>query len=177
MYPFVRMAKEIIKFRKAPPLGVDGVHVSHHRIWPWDLDFMMELNNGRTLSIYDLGRIPFALRAGLFRVLRQNGWGLTVAGSVLRYRRRMTVFERVEMQSRLLGWDARFVYIEQSMWKDGTCASHGIFRTAVTGKGRMVPTEAVLQALGLTDTSPSLPDWVAALFMADDSRPWPPTRV
>lgn len=178
MYPFIRLTKELIKFRKAPPLGLRDVHVSYHRIWPWDLDFMAELNNGRTLSIFDLGRIPFAMRSGLFGVLRKRKWGLTVAGSVVRYRRRLTNLERIEMQSRLLGWDHRFVYIEQSMWtRDGTCANHGIFRTALVGKGKMVPTDDILRELGVEDTSPALPDWVAALFAADDSRPWPPEKV
>lgn len=178
MYPFIRMAKELIKFRSAPALGLDDVHVSHHRIWPWDLDFMWELNNGRTLTVYDLGRMPLAMRSGLFAVLRKKGWGLTVAGSLLRYRRRLTIFTRIEMQSRLLGWDDRFIYLEQSMWmKDGTCASHGIFRTALVGDGRMVPTESVLRAMGREDTSPRLPDWVRNAFAADDTRPWPPERV
>lgn len=178
MYPFIRMVKEIVKFRNAAPLGIRDVHVSHHRVWPWDLDFMAELNNGRTLSIFDLGRIPFAMRSGLFRVLRARRWGLTVAGSIVRYRRRLTFMEKVEMQSRLLGWDHRFVYIEQSMWvKDGTCANHGIFRTALVANGRLVPTDDILTEFGIEDTSPDLPDWVAALFAADDSRPWPPARV
>ena len=178
MYPFIRLTKEMIKFRSAPPLGLRDVHVSHHRIWPWDLDIMYELNNGRTLSIFDLGRIPFAMRAGLFRVLKKRKWGLTVAGSVVRYRRRLTNLERIEMQSRLLGWDHRFIYIEQSMWtKDGTCANHGIFRTALVGKGKMVPTDDILKELGVEDTSPALPDWVAAMFAADDTRPWPPERI
>lgn len=178
MYPFIRLTKELIKYRNAPALGTWDVHVSHHRIWPWDLDMMSELNNGRTLSIFDLGRIPFAMRAGLFRALRRNKWGLTVAGSIVRYRKRLTNLEKIEMQSRLLGWDDRFIYIEQSMWtRDGTCANHGIFRTAIVGKGKMVPTDTVRQELGAGDDPRDLPDWVAALFAADDTRPWPPERI
>ena len=139
MYPFIRLAKELLKFRKAPRLGMWDVHVSHHRIWPWDLDMLMELNNGRTLSIFDLGRIPFAMRAGLFKALRSRKWSLSVAGSVVRYRKRLTNLQRIEMQSRLLGWDARFIYLEQSMWTaDGACANHGIFRTALVSNRRMV---------------------------------------
>ena len=51
--------------RRLPPLPVLGTHVSHHRCWPWDLDPWVELNNGRTLTLYDLGRIPMAQRTGL----------------------------------------------------------------------------------------------------------------
>lgn len=182
MYPFIRLTKEILKFRKAPALDVDGVHISHHRIWPWDLDFMAELNNGRTLSIFDLGRIPLAMRAGLFRALRKRKWGLTIAGSIVRYRVRLTNFQKIEMQSRLMGWDGRFIYIEQSMWtEDGQCANHGVFRTALVGKNAegkrgLVPTDVILRELGRDDVSPNLPDWVADLFAADDRRPWPPVK-
>ena len=54
MYPFLRMVKETWANRNAPPLGLTGTHVSHHICWPWDLDIWMELNNGRTLTLYDL---------------------------------------------------------------------------------------------------------------------------
>ena len=64
------------------------------------------------------------------------------------------------------------------MWtRDGTCANHGIFRTALVGNRRMVPTADVVAELGRTAEPRHLPDWVAALFAADDSRPWPPEKV
>ena len=74
LYPLIRFAKEMIKFRGAPPLGPMDAHVSTHRCWPWDLDPWIELNNGRTLTLYDLGRIPLASRTGLVPVLREKGW-------------------------------------------------------------------------------------------------------
>ncbi|MFZ1662651.1 MAG: thioeseterase, partial [Paracoccaceae bacterium] len=77
MYPFVRMVKEGWKFRTASALGLTDTHVSHHICWPWDLDMWVELNNGRTLTLYDLGRIPMAVRTGLIDVLRGNRWGIT----------------------------------------------------------------------------------------------------
>ena len=129
MYPVLRMAKEIWKFRNAPRLGPGDAHISHHRCWPHDLDFWLELNNGRTLTMMDLGRIPLVNRVGLTRAMRQNKWGMTVAGSSVRYRRRIRGFDRVEQRSRILGWDRRFFYIEQSMWSaDGVCANNGLFQ-------------------------------------------------
>ena len=65
MYPLIRFAKELVKFRNAPKLGPLDAHVSTHMCWPWDLDPWIELNNGRTLTLYDLGRIPLAVRTGL----------------------------------------------------------------------------------------------------------------
>ena len=177
MYPFIRMSKEIWKFRNAKPLALGEPHISYHRCWPHDLDFWMELNNGRTLTLYDLGRIPAARRNGLVRAIRENGWGLTVAGNTLRYRRRIRMFDRIEMRSRVLGWDHRFLYLEQSMWRmDGECANHALYRTAITSSDGIVPPERMARALGFPETSPELPDWVQAWIAADAQRPWPPQK-
>jgi len=178
MYPFMRMAWQLWKHRRAAPLPVTGCHLSRHVCLPWDIDLWCELNNGRTLTLYDLGRIPLALRTGLVGVLRRNGWGLTMAGASVRYRRRVRMFEVVEMRSRLVGWDARFIYIEQSMWQaSGDCANHILYRAAITDKGGIVPPGDVARALGIDPTPPAMPEWVAAWIEADAARPWPPMQV
>ncbi len=176
MYPFARMLKEMWKGHRAGPLPILGTHVSHHICWPWDLDLWAELNNGRTLTIYDLGRIPMAIRTGLWAVIRRKGWGITVAGNTTRYRRRVRMFDRLEMHSRCIGWDQRFLYMEQSMWKAGECTSHMLLRSAVTSKAGIVPPSEVLVAMGAEQDSPSLPRWVQAWIAADAERPWPPER-
>lgn len=176
MYPFFRMAKELWKFRNAPHLPLLGTHVSTHRCWPWDLDPWVELNNGRTLTIYDLGRIPLGIRTGLKAVLQANRWGLTVAGNTVRYRRRIRAFDVVTMHSRCVGWDHRFLYLEQSMWKGDDCTSHMILRSAITSPDGIIAPERVLAALGQPTESPPLPAFVQAWITAEATRPWPPNR-
>ena len=174
MYPFFRMAKELIVHRNAGPLGIGEPHVSQHICWPWDLDFWMELNNGRTLTLYDLGRIPLARRMGLIRALKENKWGLTVAGVSIRYRRRVRVFDRFELRSRGIGWDHRFFYLEQTMWKDGHALNNALYRTAVTSKDGIVDPALVAQAIGFQGESPPLPQWATEWISAESHRPWPP---
>jgi acyl-CoA thioesterase FadM len=176
MYPFFRMAKELWVHRNADPLPMLGTHRSHHRCWPWDLDPWIELNNGRTLTLYDLGRIPLAMRMGLAQVVKEQGWGLTVAGNTVRYRRRIRAFDRLEMTSRCIGWDGRFIYLEQSLWKGAECCSQQVIRNAVTSAAGIVAPERVLAALGQPGQSPPLPDWVQAWIAAEALRPWPPER-
>ena len=174
MYPFLRMAKELIVHRNAPPLPMGKAHISHHICWPWDLDFWFELNNGRTLTLYDLGRIPLAKRMGLIRAIKANKWGLTVAGTSVRYRRRVRMFQKFEIHSRALGWDNRFLYLEQSIWTKGHCANQALYRTAVTGPEGIVDPAKVAVAMGEDPQSPALPEWVENWIKADSSRPWPP---
>lgn len=177
MYPVARMIWQLWKYRNAPSLPLTGTHVSYHYCMPWDIDLWLELNNGRTLTLYDMGRIPLARRTGLAGMLRRKRWGLTMAGASVRYRRRIRIFDRVEMRSRALGWDDRFVYIEQSMWRrDGICANHILYRSAITEKGGIVAPAQALAELGAEMEPPDLPEWVKAWIAADAVRPWPPVK-
>jgi acyl-CoA thioesterase FadM len=174
MYPYFRMAKEMWKHRSSDKLAPAEPHISYHICWPQDLDAWMELNNGRTLTLMDLGRIPLISRCGITGVMTRKGWRMTVAGNTLRYRKRVVPFQRLEMRSRLLGWDRRFFYIEQSTWQpDGECANHALYRSAVTGPDGIVAPSEVMHELGY-ETSLDLPEWVNAWIEADAQRPWPP---
>ncbi len=176
MYPVVRMLKELALHARADTLPPWGTHVSSHICWPWDLDLWMELNNGRTLTLFDLGRMPLAWRNGMVSAMRRNGWGITVAGVSVRYRQRIRLFDRVEMRSRGVGHDGRFIYVDQTMWKGETCTTQALIRSAVTSKEGIVAPERVLEAMGADTASPELPDWVAAWIAAEAKRPWPPVR-
>ena len=174
MYPVVRLGIELALAARAPRLPVDGVHVSRHTCWPWDIDPWMELNNGRTLTLYDLGRVPLAARTGLVKAVRANGWGLAVAGTSIRYRRRVRAFDRITMRSALVGHDARFLYVHQAMLRDGEPVSSALIRSAVSSRDGIVPPDRVLAAMGAAGWQRPLPDWIAAWTEAEAKRPWPP---
>jgi acyl-CoA thioesterase FadM len=175
MYPFARLFWQFWRHRNDPPRNLMDEHVSHHICWPWDLDFWAELNNGRTLTLYDLGRVPAGRRNGLFTVLRAQRWGLAVAGASVRYRKRVVAFDRLVMRSRTVGWDDRFIYVEQSMWKsNGDCSSHVLIRSAITSANGMVAPDRLAALLGWQGPRPPLPDWVTGWIAADALRPWPP---
>lgn len=174
MYPMIRLIREYIRCRRDPPLEPGGVHVMHLRCLPWDLDMWMELNNGRTLTLYDIGRIALARRTGLIAVLKRRGWGLTMAGASVRFRKRVRVFDRLEVRSVTVGRDARFFYMEQSMWRGGEATSSILYRVAVTDRNGIVDTGEVASELGDPAWNPPLPQWVAEWTRAETHRPWPP---
>jgi acyl-CoA thioesterase FadM len=175
MYPFARLAWQLRAARALPPLPLMGTHESRHICWPWDLDVFGELNNGRTLTLYDLGRIPWFGRIGLDAVLRREGWAVAIVGASVRWRRRVHAMERLTMKTRALGWDARFLYSEQSLWKaNGECASHALIRAACSTRAGIVPAARVLAALGHEEPSPPMPPWVEEWIAAEAHRPWPP---
>jgi acyl-CoA thioesterase FadM len=174
VYPLFRFRAELRRAARMPRLGLDEAHVSRHTCLPWDIDPWRELNNGRTLTLYDIGRIALLVRTGLDAVLKREGWGAAVAGASVRYRRRVRAWERFTMRSLCVGRCERFFYFHQTMWKGEEAASSLLIREAVTADG-IVPTDRVMAACGQPDWHPALPAWVAAWHEADGRRPWPPT--
>lgn len=134
----------------------------------------MEMNNGRHLTLYDLGRFDLAVKTGLWRTLKEEKWGLVVAGSSVRFRKRIFAFQKVIMKTQLIGVDHRWFYIQQSMEVNGEPCSTALFRTGVTEKGRTVLSDRVSKAMGHPDFSLAPPAWVQAWIDADNTRPWPP---
>ena len=174
MYPFLRLAKVLFIGSKRLPLGPDDTSIVPMLTWPWDCDIFFEMNNGRHLTLFDLGRFDYGARCGLLPLLKKKKWGLVVAGSTIRYRKRLLPFQRYDMHTRLIGRDKRWFYFAQKTVRGGDVCSAALVRTAVTKEGSILPTQEVAEALGYPDWMPDLPSWVRAWIDADDSRPWPP---
>ena len=177
MYPFIRMAKELFVNKSAQNLSVGEIHESFHICWPWDLDFWFELNNGRALTLYDLGRIPFSGKSGFSRVIFKNRWSMTMAGANVRYRKRIRAFDRIKMQTRTVCWDDRFLYIEQCMWNSkDECAGHIIYRAAFVGKDGIIDPQRIFDEIKLKQQSPKMPEWLRGWVDSEKKRPWPPMQ-
>lgn len=173
MYPFIRLLTTSIRAAKAGTVNVGDVCESKITCMPWDIDMFLEMNNGRVLTLYDLGRFDLAIRTGLAKVLKANRWGLVVAGCSVRYRRRIRMFDKVTMRTQLVACEGRWFYIEQSMWVDGQPASSILLRTGVTAKGKAIDSEEVMHAMN-ADWKPETSAWVRSWIDSDNNRPWPP---
>ena len=145
------------------------------RCMPWDLDIFMEMNNGRVLTLYDLGRFDLSTRTGLGDALKEKGWGFAVAGSTTRYRKRVKLFDEITMYTRLVAIEDRWFYMKQSMWVKGQPVSSVLLRTAVTSKQGIVPSREVLEYMGEKDWKPEPDGWTKAWIDSEEERPWPPT--
>jgi len=174
MYPLTRLLSTSVRSQFSKPLKFDDQCTTIFWCRPWDLDMFMEMNNGRVLSLYDLGRFDLSIRSGLWSTLRENRWGLVVAGSTIQYRKRVRMFDRVTMKTQLEYIDDKWMYLRQSMWVRGKPASSVIIRSAVTEKGRLVSPERVRKALNAEDLAPVPSEWLKSWIESEKQRPWPP---
>jgi acyl-CoA thioesterase FadM len=176
MYPYLRSARVLLSAWLGSPLDFDGESVVHTRVWPGDIDVFGELNNGRQLTLMDMGRFDLAVRSGFLRTVHRQGWGLAVGGASVRFRHRINLFTPIRLRSRVVGHDERWFYFHQKIERDERLCSAALVRTAVIEKGRLVPVARVLEALGPSVRVPGLPDWVRAWIDAEGLRPWPASR-
>lgn len=175
MYPILRFITSITKARFSKPVKFSSVTETTFLCMPWDLDIFLEMNNGRVLTLYDLGRFNLSVRTGFANVLKKNRWGLVVAGSTIRYRKRIKMFDKITMRTKVAGMDEKWIYVIQSMWVKGQPCSSVLLRTAVTAKGKIMPTENVLTAMNITQWQPEQSSWLKSWIESEEVRPWPPS--
>jgi acyl-CoA thioesterase FadM len=85
--------------------------VTPFRVWPSDLDTLLHMNNGKYLSIMDLGRMDLMLRSGTWPRLKAAGWYPVLAGQTIAYYRSLNPWKTFEVHTRILGFDDRWGFL------------------------------------------------------------------
>jgi hypothetical protein len=61
------------------------------------------------LTLFGLGRLPLARRTGLLNALASKGWTMAMVGCSMHWRRRVRLFDRLDMFMHCFGWDGRLI--------------------------------------------------------------------
>lgn len=133
-------------------------------VLPNDLDLNMHMNNGRYLTIADIGRTDFVIRTGLFKYIVRNGQIPILASATIRYRVQLEPLRAYDLQTRIVCWDEKWVYMEHRFViakgkKAGEVAAIAIVKGAFYDKKKRatVPTAKLLNAIGFEGTPPPIP--------------------
>jgi len=135
-------------------------------VWPNDLDVLGHVNNGRFLSLMDLGRLDFLMRAGLWVPARRRKWFPLVGAVQIEYRRPLKTFQRYTLLTRLLSWDERWFYLEQCFQRGESRIVTATVKAMIYGPSGAVSTRDVLAVIGIDAPPPPLPTEIAALVQA-----------
>jgi acyl-CoA thioesterase FadM len=150
-----------------PKLGLGGQSRLHLRVWPNDLDINIHMNNARYLAMMDLGRTDWIIRSGAWRLMLHQRMAPIIGGCMVRYRRSLGPFQAYHLDSSLLGWDERWLYVRQSMSDQGGLACLAVQRVGFTRSGRLVPTAELAERLGHCGPAILVPDWVGQWSAAE----------
>jgi acyl-CoA thioesterase FadM len=172
MYPYLRLFRILIRAKFGDSLDLEDESVLNMRVFFGDIDIYPELNNGRHLTMMDMGRMDLAQRTGLLQTVHKQKWGFAVSGASVRYRHRLKAFQRFQLHTRIIATDDRWFYFHQYTVRKGKTHSSALVRAGITSKQGLVPVKKVLDALGMPDWDLSMPEWVKAWSEAEELRPW-----
>jgi acyl-CoA thioesterase FadM len=164
-----RMIRVLLMARWRPAVHPLDETCLAFRVWPSDVDVLMHMNNGRYLSLMDLGRADGIIRSGVNAVLKSHGWYPVIASETIRFRESLPMFARFEIRTRPIGWDDKSLYVRQLFLCSGRVFAIGLVRVRFLKRsgGTLSATE-VAQAILPGAKSPALPDYIGAWRSADD---------
>ena len=165
MYPVLRLIRVIIKSKLQEKVDFNRNHNECIKLMvlPQDIDLFMELNNGRYVTLLDLGRFSYGAKVNMGSFLKKNNWSLTIVGTYNEYRYRLRLFQRFELQTRILGYDEKWFYFFQKIVKDGKTHMASVVKFSYTSKKGLVSPKEVTKVMGIEYEPNQIPDWIQDL--------------
>ena len=137
---YLRLLWTLLMARLRGPLPLDATVVQRWRVLPNDLDVNRHMNNGRDLTMVDLGLVEFFARTGFLRALLRRRWRPMAGGVLMHFRRGLDPFERYELHFRWLCSDARWNYMAIEFRRDGVLHAAGLMKGGAVARSGLVPT-------------------------------------
>ncbi|MFC4224105.1 acyl-CoA thioesterase [Lysinibacter cavernae] len=158
------------------------------RVGPWDLgrvrfrvkftdlDVLRHMNNGRYLSIMDLGRLDLMYRSGMWKKLGELGWYPVVVSQNITYRKSLELGQAFVVETQIVGHDVKSFYMEQRFVVKGEIYARAFVRARFLKKtGGTLTAAEVIEGLGVADVPANrMPQWVQDW---SDASTLPPTRA
>ena len=147
--------------RPLPVLGLLETETLTMRVWPSGIDFNFHLNNGRYLSVMDYGRVHMLARSGVLRAMLRARWTPLVGAAWVTYRRSLPLWARYTLATRMVCWDERWFYIEQTFTGEQGLAAVGWVKGALRAADGVVAPQKILESIEPGIVSPAMPEAIA----------------
>lgn len=117
------------------------------RVMPWDMDLNLHLTNTRYPAFIDVGRVQWFAEIGLLPLIMSNGWRTVVASQTVTFVREIKPFTKVDIESRVLYWDRKYLYSEHRFLVEGKLHCKALGRIALVRGGRVRSFSSLLQSI------------------------------
>ena len=161
---FVRIPALALRqhIRPLAPMGVLDEDRLRLRVLPNDIDLNLHMNNARYLNLMDYARTHLLARTRLLDHILRSRWQPLVGAVWITYRRSLPLFTVFQLTSRLICWDERWFYIEQTFTgRKGLAAVGWVKGTLRDGTGIVEPRKAI-DSIAPNVASPTMPEGIAA---------------
>ncbi len=115
------------------------------RIMPNDLDVNLHVNNGRYLTLCDLGRVDFFVRSGIAALMLKHKWSPIIAEHTMSYLRPIKVFSKVQIKMVITHYDDKFFYCTHHFYQKDKLMAQGTSKALVIAKDGSLAPEYTLE--------------------------------
>jgi acyl-CoA thioesterase FadM len=147
---YLRLLLTLLKALRAPRIAPGEVVELRLCVLPNDLDLNGHMNNGRYLTMVDLALATVFIRSGFARLCLARRWRPMGGGSIVYFRKALTVFQRFTLRFSVTAWDEFWSYCRFEFVRDG-----------------LVRAAEIYPALGFDGPSPPMPEDLLAWIAAD----------
>tara|TARA_R110002110_G_scaffold383245_2_gene594593 strand:- start:31227 stop:31742 length:516 start_codon:yes stop_codon:yes gene_type:complete len=134
-------------------------------VWPFDLDFNLHVNNGRYLTLMDLGRVHLTALNGILWPSIKKGWMPVLGSAKIHFLKPLNLFNRFQIQTQVVYWDEKWIYLEQNFFHQDKLCATALVKALFISKKNKIPPETLLHTFYSNITRPDLPDnvkdWIA----------------
>jgi len=123
-----------------------------------DIDFNMHINNARYMVFMERARWDHPVQTGTWDIMLKEKLNFIVAGIEMGYIREIRLAKKFHVESRYLGWDEKYFYLEQRFVAGGKIHAYGMVKAVFLQHGKMAAPEKVAQLLGITQAPDPLPE-------------------
>ena len=159
----------LMLFRQRQPVPLLETTTVRLRVWLTDLDLYRHVNNGRYLTLADIGRRDWFLRTGIMQWTARHGAVPVMGDAMAKFRRELRLFQSFDIQSRLLGWDRRWIFLEHRFVRGGRVVGVVGIRALFKARGGPLDPGEMLGEIGGISASPALPEWLLQWNGANDA--------
>lgn len=150
-------------------ISIDETSLISLRVLPNDLDSNLHLNNGRFLTLMDLGRMDLTIRSGLLKMIFSDKL-MPVASSVnIVFFKSLSLFEKFTLETKLVAWDEEWFYLRQRFLnKKNRVVASAIVKAAFKKKNKRINTKSIVNRLLKKETnSPDFPKYLSEMLEGD----------
>lgn len=167
MYPWFRIINIIRKTRRQDDFKPGQESRLSMRCLPGDIDTNLHINNGRYLTLADVGRFQQFRQSGIWGIAMKNGWAPMLGGVQVAFTREIRLWQRFELRSSIETWeDTQVLGRHRFILPDGRIAAVLMTTGGIYDKkaGRFVLVDEAFAALG-RDFHPRPPNEEERAFM------------
>jgi acyl-CoA thioesterase FadM len=169
MIPYIQYAKVVASSLSAPKLSLLDEYHLPLRVSLADVE-VTRMNNGRFVTLMDLGRVGLCVRCGLLPAMLRKRWTPVVGGVSIRFRRSLRLGQEFDLVTRVAAFGEKFWYFDQRFEAGGELCAVAFVKAVMLGPRGSVSSSDILAAVDAPElVSPPLPDALRLWMQSEGS--------